>query len=83
MTQKSLILSTDFAIKKSYLTGEIDRKALVILSTYNVAISYAEKRAATDEKYRTLLNKVKNNLAIFTSNCSDLCAAIDRVIYNP
>ena len=82
MSQKSLILSTDFAIKKSYLTGKIDKEALIILSTYNTAIEYAEKRAVTDVKYRTLSNKVKNNLATFTNNCSNLCAVIDRVIYN-
>ena len=83
MSQKSLVLSTDFAIKKSYLTGKIDKEALIILSTYNTAIEYAEKRAVTDEKYKKLLNKVKNNLAIFTNNCSNLCAVIDRVVYNP
>lgn len=83
MSQKSLILSTDFAIKKSYLTGKIDEQALIILSTYNTAIIYAEKRATVDEKYKTLLSKVKNNLSIFTNNCSNLCAVIDRVIYNP
>lgn len=83
MSQKSLILSTDFAIKKSYLTGKIDKEALMLLSTYNTAIKYAAKRAITDEKYKTLLNKVKNNLAIFTNNCSNLCVVIDRVIYNP
>ena len=82
MIQKSLILSTDFAIKKSYLTGKIDREALVILSTYNAAIEYAEKRAVTDVKYRKLLNEVKNNLVIFTNNCNSLCAVVDRVIYN-
>ena len=79
MIQKSLILSTDFAIKKSYLTGKIDKEALMLLSTYNTAIEYAEKRAVTDEKYKTLLNKVKNNLAIFANNCSNLCAVIDRI----
>lgn len=83
MGQKSLILSTDFAIKKSYLTGKVDKEALIVLSTYNTAIAYAEKRAIADAKYKTLLNKVKNNLAIFTNNCSNLCAVIDRVIYNP
>jgi hypothetical protein len=83
MSQKSLVLSADFAIKKSYLTGKIDKEALTILSTYNAAIEYAEKRAVTDAKYKTLSNKVKNNLAIFTNNCSNLCAVIDRVIYNP
>ena len=83
MSQKSLVLSADFTIKKSYLTGKIDKEALTILSTYNAAIGYAEKRAVTDEKYKTLLNKVKNNLVIFTSNCSSLCAVIDRVVYNP
>lgn len=82
MIQKSLILSTDFAIKKSYLTGKIDKEALIILSTYNAAIEYAAKRAVTDEKYKTLLNKVKNNLTIFTNNCSNLCAVIDRIVYN-
>jgi hypothetical protein len=82
MRQKSLILSTDFTIKKSYLTGKMDKEALVILSTYNAAIAYAEKRAIIDVKYKTLLNKVKNNLVIFTNNCSNLCAVIDRVIYN-
>lgn len=82
MSQKSLVLSTDFAIKKSYLTGKIDKEALIILSTYNTAIEYAAKRAVTDEKYKTLLNKVKNNLTIFTNNCSNLCAVIDRIVYN-
>ena len=79
MSKKSLVLSTDFAIKKSYITGKIDREALVILSTYDTAIEYAEKRAVTDVKYRKLLNEVKNNLAIFTNNCSNLCAVIDRI----
>lgn len=83
MSQKNLILSTDFAIKKSYLTGKVDKEALIILSTYNTAVIYAEKRAVTDEKYKTLLSEIKNNLAIFTSNCSNLCAVIDRVVYNP
>ena len=82
MSKESLVLSTDFAIKKSYLTGKIDKEALTILSTYNTAIEYAEKRAVTDVKYKTLLNRVKNNLAIFTNNCNSLCAAVDRVIYN-
>ena len=82
MSQKSLVLSTDFAIKKSYLTGKIDKEALTILSTYNTAIEYAEKRAVTDTKYRALSNKVKNNLYTFTNNCSSLCAVVDRVIYN-
>ena len=82
MSKESLVLSTDFAIKKSYLTGKIDKEALTILSTYNTAIEYAEKRAVTDVKYRTLLNEVKNNLVIFTNNCSSLCAVVDRVIYN-
>ena len=82
MSQKNLILSTDFAIKKSYLTGKIDKEALIILSTYNTAIEYAEKRAVTDVKYRTLLNRVKNNLTIFTNNCNRLCTVVDRVIYN-
>lgn len=83
MSQKSLVLSTDFAIKKSYLTGKIDKEALTILSTYNAAIGYAEKRAVTDVKYKALSNKVKNNLAIFTNNCNNLCAVVDKVIYNP
>ena len=82
MSKESLVLSTDFAIKKSYLTGKIDKEALTILSTYNTAIEYAEKRAVTDVKYRKLLNRVKNNLTIFTNNCNSLCAAVDRVIYN-
>ena len=38
MSQKSLALSADFAIKKSYLTGKVDKEALIILSTYNTAI---------------------------------------------
>ena len=83
MSQKSLVLSTDFAIKKSYLTGKIDKEALMLLSTYNTAIKYADKRAVIDVKYKALSNKVKNNLAIFTNNCSNLCTVIDRVIYNP
>ena len=82
MSKESLVLSTDFAIKKSYLTGKIDKEALTILSTYNTAIEYAEKRAVTDVKYRTLLNRVKNNLTIFTNNCNRLCTTVDRVIYN-
>ena len=82
MSKESLVLSTDFAIKKSYLTGKIDKEALTILSTYNTAIEYAEKRAVTDVKYRTLLNRVKNNLTIFTNNCNRLCTVVDRVIYN-
>ena len=80
MCQKSLILSADFAIKKSYLTGKVDKEALIILSTYNTAIIYAEKRAIVDEKYKTLLSKVKNSLAIFTNNCSNLCTVTDRII---
>ena len=83
MSQKSLVLSTDFAIKKSYLTGKVNKEALIILSTYNTAIIYTEKRAVVDEKYKALLSKVKNNLSIFTNNCSNLCAVTDRVIYNP
>lgn len=82
MSKESLVLSTDFAIKKSYLTGKIDKEALTILSTYNTAIEYAEKRAVTDAKYRALLNRVKNNLTIFTNNCNRLCTVVDRVIYN-
>ena len=82
MSKESLVLSTDFAIKKSYLTGKIDKEALTILSTYNTAIEYAEKRAITDVKYKTLLNRVKNNLAIFTNNCNRLCTVVDRGIYN-
>ena len=82
MSKESLVLSTDFAIKKSYLTGKIDKEALTILSAYNTAIEYAEKRAVTDVKYRKLLNEVKNNLVIFTNNCNSLCAAVDRVIHN-
>ena len=82
MSKESLVLSTNFAIKKSYLTGKIDKEALTILSTYNTAIEYAEKRAVTDVKYRKLLNEVKNNLVIFTNNCNSLCAAVDRVIHN-
>lgn len=82
MSKESLVLSTDFAIKKSYLTGKIDKEALTILVTYDMAISYAEKRSIDNEKYKKLLNKLKNNLAIFTNNCNDICAENSRVIHN-
>lgn len=83
MSQENLILSTDFGIKKSYLTGKIDKEALTILATYNAAIDYAEKRSANDSKYRVLSNKLKDNLAIFTNNCKSLCTTNSRIIYNP
>lgn len=83
MSQENLILSSDFAIKKSYLTGEMDEESLTLLFTYNAAITYAEKRSITDIKYRKILNRLKNNLAIFTNDCKNLCAVNNRVIYNP